>query len=596
MADLSNRTITLLQLDSDRNEFEKFMSEVAKLGYEDKADFFRNHNGNPAALFKSEVAKKPEIKKLRDKYRITSFGLESAASSDVIRKSVIKEGTKVVLTDNSSKGIKGLVIEASNTSYKVKLSNGKIVTRGLHELKESLDPVGREDNDINNDGKVNSSDDYLLNRRKAISLNTESDMSFDEKLEEVITYLPSEDSEEEEEEVSVSAINANEDFDDEKHSKDISSNMAKEDRDALIDGRKYNEAIEDNTFIEFDEFSDEELEEFANTYDVVFYSRTQAIKDLIELARITPEDVETFKKEKGIFVDLEEGLGYVLEGNGDVFPYNKLIDFRNFDIDQSFGPETEEYSILENMEDEEWKSYKAMLEPAVAVDYDVFTNTYIVQVRAEHREELSENHLSSPEDKIEFILSNSPSWNKRELELLTSPQLDKLYIQTEREVNEYDHTDLLEDEYCEIEEDDSKTLSNLAEAKGFKVDFAKGILKEGQETGKIKILVEKWGSKTEIIYNDNADKKPWSIGNYEFNFMQEALDTIKRTENTTKYKSEILTESKKAKASSEKNKEFANKVDAKDLSKEEIERRAKRSQELLNKFLTESQLKRGINR
>ena len=34
---------------------------------------------------------------------------------------------------------------------------------------EELDPVGKEDEDINNDGKVDSSDDYLKNRRKEIA-------------------------------------------------------------------------------------------------------------------------------------------------------------------------------------------------------------------------------------------------------------------------------------------------------------------------------------------------------------------------------------------------------------------------------------------
>lgn len=34
--------------------------------------------------------------------------------------------------------------------------------------KKKLDPVGKEDDDINNDGKVDGTDDYLLNRRKAV--------------------------------------------------------------------------------------------------------------------------------------------------------------------------------------------------------------------------------------------------------------------------------------------------------------------------------------------------------------------------------------------------------------------------------------------
>ena len=36
-------------------------------------------------------------------------------------------------------------------------------------IKEKLDPVGKEDDDVNNDGKVDKTDKYLKNRRKAIS-------------------------------------------------------------------------------------------------------------------------------------------------------------------------------------------------------------------------------------------------------------------------------------------------------------------------------------------------------------------------------------------------------------------------------------------
>jgi hypothetical protein len=36
---------------------------------------------------------------------------------------------------------------------------------------EALDPVGKEDDDINNDGKVDKTDKYLANRRKAVAAN-----------------------------------------------------------------------------------------------------------------------------------------------------------------------------------------------------------------------------------------------------------------------------------------------------------------------------------------------------------------------------------------------------------------------------------------
>jgi hypothetical protein len=41
---------------------------------------------------------------------------------------------------------------------------------------EGLDPVGKEDDDINNDGKVDSTDKYLANRRQAIAKNMKEDL------------------------------------------------------------------------------------------------------------------------------------------------------------------------------------------------------------------------------------------------------------------------------------------------------------------------------------------------------------------------------------------------------------------------------------
>lgn len=38
----------------------------------------------------------------------------------------------------------------------------------LQNLIETLDPVGEEDEDINNDGVVDDTDDYLLNKRKVV--------------------------------------------------------------------------------------------------------------------------------------------------------------------------------------------------------------------------------------------------------------------------------------------------------------------------------------------------------------------------------------------------------------------------------------------
>jgi hypothetical protein len=41
----------------------------------------------------------------------------------------------------------------------------------LIDLIEKLDPIGKEDDDINNDGKVDKTDKYLKNRRNAVAKN-----------------------------------------------------------------------------------------------------------------------------------------------------------------------------------------------------------------------------------------------------------------------------------------------------------------------------------------------------------------------------------------------------------------------------------------
>ena len=50
----------------------------------------------------------------------------------------------------------------------------------INKIVEKLDPVGKEDDDINNDGKVDKTDKYLANRRKAISKNIKEGHCYDE--------------------------------------------------------------------------------------------------------------------------------------------------------------------------------------------------------------------------------------------------------------------------------------------------------------------------------------------------------------------------------------------------------------------------------
>ena len=44
-----------------------------------------------------------------------------------------------------------------------------MILNRYYNIDEALDPVGKEDGDIDNDGDQDDSDEYLAKRRKAIS-------------------------------------------------------------------------------------------------------------------------------------------------------------------------------------------------------------------------------------------------------------------------------------------------------------------------------------------------------------------------------------------------------------------------------------------
>ena len=58
-----------------------------------------------------------------------------------------------------------------------------------HSMEEKLDPVGKEDDDINNDGKVDKTDKYLANRRKAIAKNIKEENLEEGKLKDLAIAL-----------------------------------------------------------------------------------------------------------------------------------------------------------------------------------------------------------------------------------------------------------------------------------------------------------------------------------------------------------------------------------------------------------------------
>ena len=83
-----------------------------------------------------------------------------------------------VSVNKNMKSLKGSVVEFTKTAKEAQAVNqrltalyedmGHILNR-YYEIGEALDPVGKEDGDIDNDGDEDSSDEYLKKKRDAIN-------------------------------------------------------------------------------------------------------------------------------------------------------------------------------------------------------------------------------------------------------------------------------------------------------------------------------------------------------------------------------------------------------------------------------------------
>ena len=115
---------------------------------------------------------------LEQRINILEAGLKQALRSnnpEKIKKEMGRQGHREDIAQGK--------YNAASTSYKNSMSikaagrgegEGDIVKshqKNYSKLKGNLDAVGKENADINNDGEVNNTDSYLLNRREVISKN-----------------------------------------------------------------------------------------------------------------------------------------------------------------------------------------------------------------------------------------------------------------------------------------------------------------------------------------------------------------------------------------------------------------------------------------
>ena len=126
----------------DTSAMKKFLDDKAKKKEEEKKKQKKEYRNNPAFGDESHHSNKKSMSEMRVK--------------QVVPKKISdKNPANMALP----KGVKSGVDYRTMTQSFV--PQGKVI-------EAKMDPVGQEDGDINNDGKKDSTDSYLMNRRKAV--------------------------------------------------------------------------------------------------------------------------------------------------------------------------------------------------------------------------------------------------------------------------------------------------------------------------------------------------------------------------------------------------------------------------------------------
>jgi hypothetical protein len=189
---------------------------------------------------------------------------------------------------------------------------------------ESLDPVGKEDGDVNNDGKKDSSDKYLMKRRKAISKAIKSKMSEGDVADEARMKK-------------FQALQKNVD---QKNKLNIRGNDSAEQKARLE--KKRGMKLDDHPQYKKESFSDwrTELSEVIGDTDVKKKSETPKIKEgsvnNASKIKINPEIKEAVEEIGGTLLEMVEidEMDYILES-----VYDELIEEGFAEEDVEFGIE-----------------------------------------------------------------------------------------------------------------------------------------------------------------------------------------------------------------------------------------------------------------
>ena len=99
--------------------------------------------------------------------------------TDMNGKSYIRLATRKKITElRANANIKSVEMTEHGDIVGGERSRGEKTAKAKGGGKKKLDPVGKEDKDVNNDGKTDNQDKYLLNRRKTISKNIQASTQY----------------------------------------------------------------------------------------------------------------------------------------------------------------------------------------------------------------------------------------------------------------------------------------------------------------------------------------------------------------------------------------------------------------------------------
>jgi hypothetical protein len=128
----------------------------------EKKDETKFHGKLDKLVHKTFGKRPEEKKKMKDQVTLSDIVEKAVGNSKEKFLNMIKDKKKGDVKDGSEKDDKAT---ASVTSKDTE----KFVSAKKKEVKEGMDPVGKEDSDVNNDGKSDKQDKFLKGRRDKVS-------------------------------------------------------------------------------------------------------------------------------------------------------------------------------------------------------------------------------------------------------------------------------------------------------------------------------------------------------------------------------------------------------------------------------------------